>query len=197
MRSTFLCVIFLTLGLAGCFWHEEDDIFIPMPERDLSMEVPDLATRPNNSDGGMPGSTLGSGRARPADQTARHVLAGGSVTVPNGQYGFTVTANGQGGYRVAWVDAALVGLRFHGSIFLHGSFSGVTSTGMNYATANGERLDFESMPGAGQLGYVDFVASSEPITIDVLAGSQPGSLWYSDDNGAMQTTPAPATFTSP
>jgi hypothetical protein len=197
MRSTLLSVIFFTFGLGGCFWHSEDDVYIPQPERDFAMELPDLSTPANPSDGGMAPTNLGSGRARPADQTARHVQAGGSVTVPNGQYGFTVTANGQGGYRVAWVDAALVGLRFHGSIFIHGAFSGVSSTGMNYATASGERLDFESQPGAGQLGYVDFVTTSDPITIDVLAGSQNGSIWYPDASGAAETSSTPATFTSP
>jgi hypothetical protein len=125
------------------------------------------------------------------------VQPGGSVTIPDGEYGFTVTANGQGGYRVAWVDAAGVGLRFHGSVFVHGSFSQISSTGMNYATASGERLDFESQPGAGALGYTDFVTSTDPITVDVLAGSQDGSLWFDDGNGVTETANTPGTFTSP
>jgi hypothetical protein len=184
-------VIFLT----GCFVHEEDDIFIPQPEADLSVPaVPDLSGSPG--DGGGPATNLGSGRARPADRTALHLLANGSATVPNGQFGFTVTANGQGGYRVAWVDAAAVGLRFHGSIFVHGSFSQVSSLGMSYATAAGERLDFESQPGAGSLGYVDFVSSTDPITVDVLAGAQDGTLYF-NAGGIQQTAITPATFTSP
>jgi hypothetical protein len=181
--------------LTGCFFHEEDDVYVPPPPPDLSVLVPDLSTARDSGMTGMTTTALGSGRARPADSAALHVFAGGSVTVPNGEYGFTVTANGQGGYRVAWVDAAAVGLRFHGSIFVHGSFSQITSTGMNYATAAGERLDFESQPGAGSLGYVDLVASTDPITVDVLAGAADGTLYYTDGN--PQTVVTPATFTSP
>jgi hypothetical protein len=182
---------------AGCFHTDEDDIYVAPAPYDLSVPPgpTDLAAR--RDDGGGTTTNLGSGRARPADSTPLHVNAGGSVTVPDGQYGFTVTANGQGGYRVAWVDATGAGLRYHGSIFIHGSYSQVSSTGMNYATANGERLDFESQPGAGQLGYVDFVSSSDPITVDVLAGAQLGTLYYDDVNDVTQTILTPATFTSP
>jgi hypothetical protein len=181
--------------LTGCFFHEEDDIYVPVPLPDLSVALPDLSGP--GDDGGSTPATLGSGRARPADSAPIHVLAGGSVTVPNGEFAFTVTANGAGGYRVAWVDTAGANLRYHGSIFVHGSFSDVTSTGMNYATASGERLDFESRPGAGTLGYVDFVASTDPITVDVLAGAQNSILYYTDGGGFMQTVSSPATFTSP
>jgi hypothetical protein len=189
MRS-LLGVILCT----GCFVHEEDDVFVPQPP-DLAVAVAvDLAGP--GADGGAT-TTLGSGRARPADQSPLHVQAGADVTVPAGQYGFIVTANGAGGYRVGWVDAAGAGLRYHGSIFVHGAFSQISSTGMNYATASGERLDFESQPGAGTLGYVDFVASNDPVTVDVLAGAQNGTLYYTDGNSLTQTAPTPATFTSP
>jgi hypothetical protein len=191
MRSLLLVGV---IALTGCFTEEEDDQFFPLP--DLSMPMPaDLAGAPG--DGGNGTSSLGSGRARPADQTAQHVQAGGAVTVPDGQYGFTVTANGQGGYRVAWVDTVGAGLRYHGSVFVHGSFSQISSTGMDYATASGERLDFESQPGAGTLGYVDFVTSTDPITVDVLAGAQPGTIWYPDATGTITATTTPGTFTSP
>jgi len=192
MRSLFLVGV---IALTGCFVQEEDDTVPFVPDLSVPSGPADLASA--NNDGGTAPTTLGSGRARPADQTAQHVQANGSVTVPDGDYGFTVTANGQGGYRVAWVDAANVGLRFHGSIFVHGSFSQIQSTGMNYATATGERLDFESQPGAGSLGYVDFVSSTDPITIDVLAGSQPGSIWFPDGSGTTTATTTPGTFTSP
>jgi hypothetical protein len=180
------------ITITACFSNVEDDVFIEGPPPDLSFPATDGPRLLGDG-----GSNLGSGRGRPADSTPLHVNAGGSVTVPDGQYGFTVTANGQGGYRVAWVDAAGAGLRYHGSIFIHGSFEQVSSTGMNYATASGERLDFESQPGAGQLGYVDFVSSSDPITLDVLAGAQPGTIWYDDLNDFAQTIVTPATFTSP
>jgi len=191
MRSLFLVGV---IALTGCWSQEEDDQFFPLPDLSMPAAPADLAGAP--SDGGTI-TSLGSGRARPADQTAAHVLAGGSVTTPDGQYGFTVTANGQGGYRVAWVDPDLVGLRFHGSVFVHGSFSQISSTGMSYATASGERLDFESQPGAGQLGYVDFVSSTDPITVDVLAGAQGGTIWFPDVTGTVTMTVTPGTFTSP
>ncbi len=192
MRKLFLVAV---IALTGCFVQDNDDTVIFGVDLS-SPSQPDLSQPPG--DGGVVSTTtLGSGRARPADQSAEHVLAGGSVTIPDGEYGFTVTANGQGGYRVAWVDAAGVGLRFHGSVFVHGSFSQISSTGMNYATATGERLDFESEPGAGALGYVDFVSSTDPITVDALAGSQDGTLWFVDPSGTTDTAPTPATFTSP
>jgi hypothetical protein len=182
--------------LTGCFVQEEDDVFVPQQYPDLAVAYPADSGTPAD-DGGGTTTTLGSGRARPADQTPLHVAAGADVTVPNGSYGFTVTANGGGGYRVAWVDTAGAGLRYHGSVFVHGGFSQISSTGMNYASATGERLDFESRPGAGTLGYVDFVAATDPITVDVLAGAQGGTFFYTDGNGVAQTAGTPATFTSP
>ena len=56
---------------------------------------------------------------------------------------------------------------------------------------------FESRPGAGTVGYVDFVAATDPITVDVLAGAQGGLVYYTDGGGFMQTAGTPATFTSP
>jgi hypothetical protein len=186
-------LLFGVIFVTGCWTTVEDDVFIP-DNPDLAIAI-DLAQNPTDS--GSPSTTLGSGRARPADQTTQHISPGAAVTVPDQQYGFTVTANGQGGYRVAWVDAAGVGLRFHGSVFVHGSFDQISSVGMNYATASGERLDFESKPGAGTLGYVDFVSSTDPVTVDALAGSQPGLFFFVDGNNLSTTTSTPATFTSP
>src|SRR5579862_1089059 len=89
MRSLFLVGV---IALTGCFSQEEDDQVFPLP--DLSMPVSPVDLAGASSDGGTGTTPLGSGRARPADQPAAHVLAGASVTVPDGQYGFTVTANG-------------------------------------------------------------------------------------------------------
>lgn len=143
------------------------------------------------------GDTLGSGRAAPAATDPLHVRANASVTVPFGEVGFVVTANGRGGYRVTWVDTAGAGRRYHGSIYDDGSFTQILHEGMQYAVADAGRLDFESAPGAGQSGYVDFVSSVDPIVVDVLDGESDGTIYYVDGNGVTRSVPTPATFTSP
>jgi hypothetical protein len=182
----------VALALAGCFHDEEDDVFVGEPP-DLAVHTPAPAPR---TDGGWP---LGSERAQPPATLALHVAAGAPVTVPDGQYGFVVTANGRGGYRVAWVDAAGAQLRFHGSLFTDGEFSQIVPTNMRYARLDpsGGRLDFESQPGAGQLGTVDVVSSTDPIVVDVLAGASDGLIYYADPSGAQRTIATPAAFTSP
>jgi hypothetical protein len=157
---------------------------------------------PQPTDGGAStfadgGDTLGSGRGEPSATTPLHLLPNAPVDFNEGQTGFAVTADGKGGYRVAWVDAAGADRRYHGSIFCAGTFSQITSVGMQYATATGNRLDFQSQPGAGTEGYVDFVSSVDPIVVDVLDGANAGTLSYTDGNGVMQSAPTPATFTSP
>src|SRR5262245_52466700 len=100
MRLLLVCLFLV----GGCHRGDDDDLPPPRVRPDLSAQVFDLAPRPQ-SDGGVP-TGLGSGRARPAASTPLHVGPNQSANVPDGEYGFTVTANGSGGWRVAWADAA-------------------------------------------------------------------------------------------
>jgi hypothetical protein len=183
----------LTVALVGCAAREHDEWgYVP----DLAAPVAqDAGAPPSPGDGGA--ALLGSGRAQPAATTARHILANASIDIPPGQVGFAITADGQGGYRVAWVDTAGANRRYHGSVFVAGSFSQLSSVGMQYVMATGERLDFQSAPGAGTTGYVDFVTSVDPITVDGLVGSSDATLFYVDGSGVARSVATPATLTSP
>lgn len=188
--------LILALAVIGCSDHERGGGFIggDLPAVDLA--VPSLAdAAPPSGDGGA--DFLGSGRAQPAASMPLHIQANASISIPPGQVGFAVTADGLGGYRVAWVDTAGANRRYHGSIFDNGSFSQISSVGMQYATANGGRLDFESAPGAGTAGYVDFVSSVDPVVVDALNGSGGSALYYVDTSGLTRAVATPATFTSP
>jgi hypothetical protein len=186
------------MALAGCSGgrHEHPGGFVggSFPAIDLAVSLPADAGA-FSTDGGV--YTLGSGRAQPGATTPLHVLANASIAVPAGQVGFAVTADGQGGYRVTWVDTAGANRRYHGSIFDDGTFSQITSIGMQYASANGGRLDFESAPGAGQEGYVDFVSSVDPIVVDALVGASGGAIFFVDGSGLTRAVATPATLTSP
>jgi hypothetical protein len=189
----------LVLVAAGCFGGGGDgDGWGSRPPPwlfDQAAPTPSDGGAPAPDDGG--GALLGSGRAQPAAGAALHVRANASIYFPDAQTGFTVTANGNGGYRVAWVDNAGANRRYHGSVFVAGTFAQISSMGMEYAIANGGRLDFQSAPGAGAVGYVDFVSSVDPIVVDVLDGSRDGQLWYVGSDGVTYTVPTAATFTSP
>jgi hypothetical protein len=193
MRSLGLILALLFVGCSerggGGGWGEG----FPAPD----LAVPSLGNggTPAPDDGGA--SFLGSGRAQPAATAPLHVLANASINIPAGQVGFAVTADGLGGYRVAWVDTAAANRRYHGSVFDAGTFSQITTVGMRYATANGGRLDFESAPGAGSSGYVDFVSSVDPIVVDALNGKNGSALFYVDTSGVTRGVATPATFTSP
>jgi hypothetical protein len=187
--------LLIAVMLAGCFDHGQREV-VPGPVPDFAVPVYDSGAPPQQlADGG--GDLLGSGRAQPMTTAPLHIQANASINIPPGQVGFAVTADGLGGYRVAWVDTASANRRYHGSVFDDGTFSQISAVGMQYATANGGRLDFESAPGAGSEGYVDFVSSVDPIVVDGLVGASGGTLFYVDAGGLTRAVPTPATFTSP
>src|SRR2546425_12036057 len=51
-----------------------------------------------------------------------HVSAGSSTSIPDGDIGYLVTSNGQGGYRLAWIDTAGSPAQFDGTISSDGTF---------------------------------------------------------------------------
>lgn len=104
----------------------------------------------------------------PQNYPGYHVLANANATLPGGDLGYIVTANGQGGYRVTWTDTNGSAAHFSGTITVDGvidsnpqnthGFSGnenLTFTGEN-------QISFDSVPGTGVDG-VDLVSSTDPI----------------------------------
>jgi hypothetical protein len=192
MRSLVLCVA--ALLVAGCHGRGEGRGGGGFEPQDFGVSLPGGGNLPPLGDGG---DTLGSGRTEPPATTALHVAPDAALTVGTATVGFVVTANGRGGYRVAWVDTAGAGRRYHGSVFCNGTFGQIASVGMQYAGAVGNRLDFESAPGSGTSGYVDFVSSVDPIVVDALNGAAASTIYYFGTQGGIGSVAAPATFTSP
>lgn len=133
-----------------------------------------------------------------------HVLAGGSAEIPGGDLGYVVTANGQGGYRVAYTDTLGSSSEFSGHVTTDGTFDTTqlaplsANTSVTQTASN--RIDFTSIPGAGLDGF-DLVSSTDPIYLDVrVNGFETGFdiLFAEAPDGAVVTSSFnPAAFTSP
>src|SRR5438046_5438972 len=95
-----------------------------------------------------------------------HVLAGGAAEIPSGDLGYTVTANGAGGYRLAFTDTLGSGAEFAGTVWTDGEFDArqlaSLSGGASYTLSAPNRIDFDSFPGATLDGF-DLVSSTDPI----------------------------------
>jgi hypothetical protein len=135
--------------------------------------------------------------------TGYHVIAGAGAEVPGGDLGYVVTANGAGGYRVAWTDTAGSLASFHGTITTDGEFdsSQLYALGGAYVTqAAANRVEFDSVPGANIDG-VDLVSSTDPIYVDArLEGSRSGfGIWFANAYTSTQHSSPydPVAFTSP
>ncbi len=133
-----------------------------------------------------------------------HVLAGGSAEIPGGDLGYVVTANGQGGYRVAYTDTLGSSSEFSGHVTTDGVFdpSQLTSLSGNpsFTLTAPNRIDFASIPGAALDGF-DLVSSTDPIYLDArVNGFETGFdiLFAEAPDGAVVTSSFnPAAFTSP
>ena len=132
-----------------------------------------------------------------------HVRAGAASEVPSNEAGFVVTANGLGGYRLAWVA-------FDGSASV---FSGTASTdgtidpasiaplsGREDVTLSADHgeIVFSSQPGSAADG-VDFVPSADPIYVDLRIDGAPAAIFFTgaDTSRLYVSDYNPAAFTSP
>ena len=136
--------------------------------------------------------------------TGYHVLAGADTAIPDGDIGYLVTANGQGGYRLTFIDTAGSPAVFEGTITTDVAFDPNSTTKYSGAenvtfTAN-DRIDFSGVPGASIEG-VDFVAQTDPIYIDVTVdGSHQGfGIFFTGARTSLVQEAAfdPVAFTSP
>jgi hypothetical protein len=132
-----------------------------------------------------------------------HVRANAATAIPASDIGFAVTANGQGGYRIAW--AAFVGSAstFSGSVTSDGVFdlnqiAGLSGREQITVTTDGREIDFSSVPN-DQPDGVDFVPSADPIYVDLLVDGGSGLVFFTgaDTGRVLQSSYDPVAFTSP
>ena len=168
----------LSLLFTGCIVHETD-------------------TPPPSNTG-----PVYAGSPPPVGTPGYRVAANASVTMPDGDLGFLVTANGAGGYRVAWTDTQGTPALFSGTLTTDGSFDysqlGVVGAPSVEETAS-NRIDFSSRPGAAIDG-IDLVSSSDPIYLTAYVdGRMDGFSIYFDDPAAGPSVSNydPVSFSSP
>jgi len=132
-----------------------------------------------------------------------HVRAGAASEVPADEIGFVVTANGNGGYRLAWVAVDGSISTFSGSATVDGvidpaSVAGLSGREQLTVSADGSTLDFSSVPGSAPDG-VDFVPSTDPIYVDLRIDGAPAPIFFTgaDTSRLLQSDYDPVAFTSP
>ena len=132
-----------------------------------------------------------------------HVRAGAASEVPGDQLGFVVTANGLGGYRIAWVALDGSTSTFSGSVQTDGTIdpsSVMPLSGRETITvaADGSEIDFSSVPQSSPDG-VDFVPSTDPIYVDLRIDGAPAPVFFTgaDTSRLRQSDYDPVAFTSP
>ncbi len=135
-----------------------------------------------------------------------HVAANAGAVLPADRRGFVVTADGAGGYRVAWSDLADDSTsEFSGSITSDGTFDATQLHGLTgledlSLSDDGATLTFASTPGV-RLDGVDLVASTDPIYVDArIDGVRDGFLLYftgAQSGAQLASDYNPVAFTSP
>ena len=109
-----------------------------------------------------------------------HVSAGAASEIPGDALGFVVTANGFGGYRIAWVAQDGSTSTFSGTASSDGVIDGSTVLPLSGretidVQADGSAIDFSSVVQASPDG-VDFVPSADPIYVDLRIDGQPAPI---------------------
>ncbi len=134
-----------------------------------------------------------------------HVAANASAALPDGDLGYVVTANGQGGYRVSWSDTLGSAAHFTGVITTDGTFdpnqlSGLSGYENITISSDLSTITFDSTPGTA-LDGVDLVSSTDPIYLDLsVDGSRTGFSIYvtgAQSGGQLSSAYDPVAFTSP
>jgi hypothetical protein len=132
-----------------------------------------------------------------------HVRAGAASEVPANEVGFVVTANGLGGYRIAWVALTGSTSTFSGSIESDGVIDPATVAGLSgreqiVVRADGSGIDFSSVPDANADG-VDLVPSADPIYVDLRIDGAAAPIFFTgaDTSRLYSSAYDPVAFTSP
>jgi hypothetical protein len=131
-----------------------------------------------------------------------HLRAGAASEVPADQLGFVITANGQGGYRIAWVALDGSTSTFSGTASSDGVIDSASITPLSgrehiALRADGSALDFSSVPSSAPDG-VDFVPSTDPIYVDLRIDGAPAAIFFTgaDSSRVFQSDYNPVAFTS-
>lgn len=132
-----------------------------------------------------------------------HVRAGAASEVPGDELGFVVTANGFGGYRIAWVALDGSTRIFSGSVETDGTIDPATVAPLSgreqiVVRGDGSAVDFSSVP-QGTADGVDLVPSSDPIYVDLRIDGAPAAIFFTgaDTSRLLQSAYDPVAFTSP
>jgi hypothetical protein len=132
-----------------------------------------------------------------------HVRAGAASEVPGDEVGFVVTANGEGGYRIAWVAVDGSVSTFSGSVSSDGVIdpaSIVPFSGREDISLSGDHrtIDFSSVPSSAADG-LDFVPSADPIYVDLRIDGAAAQIFFTgaDTSRLYLSQYNPVAFTSP
>ncbi len=132
-----------------------------------------------------------------------HVRAGAASDVPGDEVGFVVTANGQGGYRIAWVAVDGSVSSFSGNVTSDGVIdpsSIAPFSGREQITLSSDRrsIDFSSVPSSAPDG-LDFVPSTDPIYVDLRIDGAAAQIYFTgaDTSRLFRSQYNPVAFTSP
>jgi hypothetical protein len=132
-----------------------------------------------------------------------HLRAGAASEVPGDELGFVVTANGQGGYRIAWVALDGSSRRFSGTATSDGVIDAASVTPLSGneridLSADGRSIDFSSVPSSAADG-VDFVPSADPIYVDLRIDDAAAPIYFTgaDTSHLYLSAYNPVAFTSP
>ena len=132
-----------------------------------------------------------------------HVRAGAASEVPDGDQGFVVTANGLGGYRIAWVAFAGSTSVFTASITSDSTFDPASVLGYSgreqvTLSADAAEIDAQSVPD-GTADGVDFVPLVDPIYVDLRIDGAPANIYFTgaDTSRLRVSSYDPVAFTSP
>jgi hypothetical protein len=132
-----------------------------------------------------------------------HVLAGSATVIPGGDIAYAVTANGQGGYQLSFIDTQGSPSRFDATISTDGLFDPRQTVGLTGAESvqlvGGNTIAVSGVPGATLEG-VSFVSSSDPIYVDGrIDGSRGVAIYFTGAHtGAIEISSFnPVAFTSP
>lgn len=136
-------------------------------------------------------------------QLGYHLRAGAASEVPGDRVGFVVTANGGGGYRIAWVAFDGSASTFSGSASSDGvidpkSIVPLSGREQIALAPDGTSLAFSSVAGGAPDG-VDFVPSTDPIYVDLRIDGAPGAIFFTgaETSRLLETGLDPVAFTSP
>jgi hypothetical protein len=134
-----------------------------------------------------------------------HVSAGAATSIPDGDIGYLITANGQNGYRLTFIDTAGSPAVFEGTITTDQSFdpNGTSkySGAENVTFTADNRIDFSGVPGASIEGLDFSVLTSDPIYLDLTVdGSHQGfGIFFTGARSSLVQESAfdPVAFISP